>query len=105
MQEEKSVFSGIDETDVDLIVLDLPAPWNAIKSVEKSLRVGGYLVIYSPQITQTIDFVNAIKDNPNFIHEKTIELIERSWKIDGRIARPRSEGIGHTGFLTFVRKV
>ncbi|MBR9692022.1 methyltransferase domain-containing protein [Candidatus Woesearchaeota archaeon] len=103
--KEKSVFAGIDEKDVDLIVLDLAAPWNAIKSVEKSLRVGGYVVIYSPQITQTTDFVNAIKSNKNFIYEKTIELMERSWKIDGRIARPRSEGIGHTAFLSFVRRV
>ena len=103
--KEKSIFQGIDEKDVDLIVLDLPAPWNAIKAAEKSLRIGGYLVCYNPQITQTADFVNAINGNKSFIYEKTIELMERSWKIDGRIARPRSEGIGHTGFLSFVRKV
>ena len=103
--KEKSIFSGIDEKDVDLIVLDLPTPWNAIKAAEKSLRVGGYLVCYNPQITQTADFVNAVMANERFICEKTIELIERSWKIDGRVARPRSGGIGHTGFLTFVRRV
>ena len=103
--KEKSIFSGIDETGVDLVVLDLPTPWNAIKAVEKSLRIGGYLVCYNPQITQTANFVNAVMTNENFIHEKTIELVERSWKIDGNIVRPRSEGIGHTGFLSFVRRV
>ena len=90
---------------VDLVVLDLPTPWNAIQAVEKALRVGGYLVVYNPQITQTADFVNAVKANDKFIHEKTIELIERNWKINGPVARPRSGGIGHTGFLSFVRRV
>lgn len=103
--KNKNIFSGIDETDVDLIVLDLPTPWNAIKSAEKGLRIGGYLVCYNPQITQIADFVNAINKNDNFIYEKTLELIERNWKIQGQIARPKSEGIGHTGFLTFVRRV
>jgi len=103
--KNKNIFSGIDEKDVDLIVLDLPTPWDAIKSAEKSLRTGGYLVCYNPQITQTADFVNAINKNDKFIYKKTVELIERSWKIQGKIARPKSEGIGHTGFLTFVRKV
>ncbi len=103
--KEKSIFKGIDEKDVDLVVLDLPTPHNAISAAEKALRVGGYLVCYSPQITQTIDFVNAIKNNPKFIPEKTVELMERSWKIDGLIARPRRGGIGHTGFLSFARRV
>ncbi|GAG08477.1 unnamed protein product, partial [marine sediment metagenome] len=89
----------------DLIVLDLPTPWNAIKAVEKGLRTGGYLVCYNPQITQIAGFVNAVDKNDNFIYEKTIELIERNWKIQGQIARPKSEGIGHTGFLVFVRRV
>ena len=56
-------------------------------------------------MTQTTDFVNALKGNDTFLYEKTVELIERSWKIDGVVARPRSEGIGHTAFLTFVRKI
>ena len=44
-------------------------------------------------------------NNDKFLYEKTIELIEREWRIEGRIARPKSEGIGHTGFLTFCRRV
>ena len=103
--KEKSIFSGIDEKDVDLIVLDLPSPWNALKAAEKSLRIGGYLVCYNPQITQTADFVNAIAATKCFLYERTIELIERNWKIDGRIVRPESEGIGHTGFISFIRRV
>jgi len=102
---EKSIFSGIPDKNVDLVVLDLPTPHNAIKSAEKALRVGGYLVCYNPQVTQTADFVNAIKKNKSFIFEKTVELMERSWKVEGLVARPKSAGIGHTAFLSFARKV
>lgn len=103
--KKKDVFKGIDEKELDLIVLDMPNPWNAIKSCENSLRIGGYLVIYVPTILQISDFVNEIKKYNSFVYLKTIELIERRWKIDGRIARPTSEAIGHTGFLCFVRKI
>ena len=102
---EKSIFSGIPDKNVDLVVLDLPTPHNAIAAAEKALKVGGYLVCYNPQVTQTADFVNAIKKNSKFIFERTVELMERSWKIEGLIARPKSESIGHTAFLSFARKV
>lgn len=103
--KKKDIFAGIDEEELDLIVLDVPNPWNGLRSCEKSLRVGGYLVIYVPTILQISDFVNELKKYDSFVYLKTIELIERQWKIDGRIARPNSEAIGHTGFICFSRKI
>ena len=103
--KKKSIFKGIDEKELDLIVLDIPDPWNAIKSCEKSLKIGGYLVVYLPSISQISDFVNEVKKYNSFVYLKTIELIERHWKIEGRISRPKSEAIGHTGFLSFVRRI
>lgn len=87
----------------DVVILDLPEPWEAIKSVEKSLRPGGYVVSYSPTIPQTADFVNNLSER--FIHERTIEIILRNWEIDGRKVRPRSKGIGHSGFISISRKI
>lgn len=103
--KKKDIFKGFDEKDIDLIVLDMPNPWNAIKSCENSLKIGGYLVIYVPTILQISDFVNEINKYESFVYLKTIELIERQWKIDGRVARPTSDAIGHTGFMTFCRKI
>ncbi|MFC1704915.1 tRNA (adenine-N1)-methyltransferase [Nanoarchaeota archaeon] len=99
------ICKGIDEKDIDLVTLDLPAPWNAIVPAEKALKVGGFMVSYSPSITQTTDFVNEVKKFPNLIYERTMEIIKRSWEINGRKVRPQTRGIGHTGFLTFVRKI
>jgi tRNA (adenine57-N1/adenine58-N1)-methyltransferase catalytic subunit len=103
--KNKDIFKGIDEKGVDLIVLDMPNPWKGIKSCSKALKIGGYLVIYVPTVLQISEFVNELKKYDEFIYLKTIELIERQWKIDGRVARPKSEGIGHTGFICFCRKI
>ena len=103
--KNKDVYKEIDEKDVDLITLDLPSPWNAIKPAEKALKIGGYLVSYSPTVPQVMDFVTVISSNENFLYIKTCELIKRNWDVEGRKVRPKSEGIGHSGFLTFCRKI
>jgi len=103
--KNKNVYDGIDEKDVDLVMLDLPEPWKAINAAKKALKVGGFLVSYSPSIPQTVDFVNEINKDKDFVHVKTSEILEREWEIDGRKVRPRSQQIGHSGFISFVRRI
>ena len=103
--KNKDVYSGIDEKDIDLVVLDLPEPWKAITNAKKALKVGGFLVSYSPSIPQTMDFVNEIHKNTNFVHVKTSEIIEREWEVEERKVRPKSRGIGHSGFISFCRRI
>jgi len=103
--KNKNIYKGIDEEDVDLIVLDIPEPWNAIRSAEKALKIGGFLVSYSPSVPQVMDFVNTISKSDSFIVLKTVEVIERNWEISERKVRPVSQGIGHSGFMTFVRRI
>jgi tRNA (adenine57-N1/adenine58-N1)-methyltransferase len=103
--KKKNIFRGIDEKDVDLITLDLPDPWNAIGVAEKALKVGGYIVSYSPTVPQVADFVNIIKKKPDLMHQRTIELIKREWEVEERKVRPMTTQNVHTGFLTFVRKI
>ncbi len=103
--KNKNIYEGIDENEVDVITLDLPSPWNAINSAQKALKTGGFLVNYSPCITSAADFVNAIIKNENFIHMKTVELINREWKIQNLAVRPASQKTVHSGFLSFCRKI
>lgn len=100
-----SVYESIDEKNVDVITLDLPEPWEAVDNAEKALKPGGFIMSYSPTIPQVMDFIKAIKENEKLIFLKTIEIIERDWDVDGRKVRPATQKIGHSGFLTFVRKV
>ena len=101
--KNKDAKLGFSEKNVDVIVLDLPDPWELIDSVKKSLKIGGFLVSYSPTIPQVMDFVESLDDSFNYI--KTSEIIEREWEINKRKVRPRSQAIGHSGFLSFVRKI
>ncbi|MAE42667.1 SAM-dependent methyltransferase [Candidatus Woesearchaeota archaeon] len=103
--KNKNIYEGIDEKNVDLVALDLPEPWRALSSVKKALKVGGFLVSYSPSIPQVMDFVDKVRKNKNFAYIKTSEIIEREWEVEGRKVRPRSQAIGHSGFLSFVRRI
>jgi len=101
----KSLYDGIDEKEVDLITLDVPEPWKVIQHAAKALKIGGWLVSYSPSVPQVQDFVAELHKNEQLLYLKTVELIERLWEIEGRRVRPKSTGIGHSGFLTFARKI
>ena len=103
--KKSNIYEGIKEKNIDLITLDLPEPWKVIKHAEKALKIGGFLVSYSTSIPQTADFVNEVRKSDNFLFLKTSELIDREWKIDGRRIRPKSDGIGFSGFITFARRI
>lgn len=101
-QKNKDVYEGIDEKNLDLAVLDLPEPWQALKHSHNALKSGCFLVAYLPTITQVNELLNNIE---GFLHERTIEVMEREWYIEGKKVRPKSQMIGHTGFLVFLRRV
>lgn len=101
----KDLTNKIDEKDVDAVILDIPQPWDALDNAFKAVKVGGIIVAYCPTITQISKFSDKVAKNDKLYNVKTIELIERKWKVKGRAVRPVSEAIGHTAFLTFVRRV
>jgi len=103
--KNQDIHKKIDEKNLDLITLDLPDPWNAVNNAAKALKKGGFLVSYSPTIPQISDFVTEINKHKELLYLETIEIIERQWEINERKVRPKSQQIGHSGFLTFVRRI
>ncbi|MBR9690332.1 methyltransferase domain-containing protein [Candidatus Woesearchaeota archaeon] len=99
----QNVYKTIPEKNADLITLDLPEPWEAAKNAKKALKVGGFLVAYTPTTSQLADFVNKLPEG--MVHLKSIEIIEREWEVKDRKVRPKTASIGHSGFLTFVRRI
>lgn len=100
--KNKDIYEGVDEKNLDAIILDLAEPWKVLKHAEKALKCGGFLVAYLPNITQVIQLVRSL--NSPFILDKVEEVIEREWYVDDRV-RPVNTILGHTAFLVFVRKI
>lgn len=104
----KSIYDKIDEKDVkdvDLVTLDLPEPWLAAENAAFLLKSGGFLISYSPTTPQVSDFVEKVKKIESLQYIKTVEVIVRDWEIEERKVRPKSAAIGHSGFISFVRKM
>ncbi|MCK5636338.1 MAG: tRNA (adenine-N1)-methyltransferase [Thermoplasmatales archaeon] len=100
----KDVTTGISEKNLDAIILDIPNPWDAVEHAYKALKPGGYLCTYSPLTSQVENTVKEIKKH-NFIEIKTIENIQRKMVVSDKGMRPSFDMLGHTGYLTFARKV
>ncbi len=98
------IYSGVKEKNFDVATLDVTEPWKALKSMNRALKIGGFLVTYSPHITQSLNVCNDANEN-GFYVIMTEETIERKWDVEGLRARPEYRMLGHTGFLTFLRKV
>jgi tRNA (adenine57-N1/adenine58-N1)-methyltransferase len=101
--ELRNCYDGIDET-VDRVVLDLPEPWQVVKHAERALRPGGILAAYTPTILQASQLRETL-DASRFAMAETIEVLHRSWHIDGLSVRPDHRMVAHTGFLTVARLV
>jgi tRNA (adenine57-N1/adenine58-N1)-methyltransferase len=100
--EVRDVYEGIEETDLDRVVLDLPEPWQVVPHLLTALHAGGIVVAYTPSIVQASQFRAALDDGP-FGFAETIEVLHRSWHIEGNAVRPDHRMVAHTGFLTSAR--
>ena len=98
------VRSGITQRDVDAVLIDIPDPWAAVPAAWDALRPCGHLATFSPNMEQVKETVTAIRKNP-FIDVRTVELIEREIEVREVGVRPSFAALGHTGYLTFARKV
>jgi len=100
----KDVTKGIKEKNLDAVILDIPNPWEAVSHSYKALKIGGYLCTYSPLISQVENTIKQIRKH-KFIEIKTFENIQREMVVSDFGTRPSFDMLGHTGYLTFARKV
>jgi tRNA (adenine57-N1/adenine58-N1)-methyltransferase len=98
------ITGGIEERDVDAIVLDMATPWLVIDHVWEALAGSGVFLSFSPTIEQVMKTVYALEAKP-FIEVETVELILRRITVAENKTRPETLMIGHSGYLTTARKV
>ncbi|MCX6706756.1 MAG: methyltransferase domain-containing protein [Candidatus Woesearchaeota archaeon] len=88
-------YAKTEETkdkNADLVAIDLPDPWKALDNAVRAAKTGGFIISNEAR-------------KKGLLVLRTIELIEREWVLDKDRARPDFRGLGHTGFLTFARKL
>jgi tRNA (adenine57-N1/adenine58-N1)-methyltransferase len=96
--------NNIEQRNVDAVVLDMATPWEAVEKVKTYLKFSGILISFSPTIEQVKKTVTAMRIC-DFIEINTYELIKRKIQVKENATRPEVRMIGHTGYLTFGRKI
>ena len=100
--ELRDAYAGIDERDIDRVVLDLPEPWQVVPHAMEALRPGGILVAYNPSITQ-VSQLREVLASKAWNGTRSLEVLHRGWYVEGTAVRPDHRMVAHTGFLTVAR--
>lgn len=100
--EIRDCYAGIDEVGLDRVVLDLPEPWQVVPHAASALVPGGILVAYTPSIVQVSQLHEAL-GAVGFFNAETVEILQRTWHVEGLAVRPDHRMVAHTGFLTHAR--
>ena len=95
---------GVDPGELSSVLLDLPEPWEVVRSAKAALVEGGYLATYTPTYNQLERAVRSMRE-VGLGDVRALELLERPIQVGEGGTRPAFEMLGHTGFLAAGRKV
>lgn len=96
---------GIDDMGAfDLLTLDTQDAPDVVAHAQDILVSGGYVSVYSPFVENARAAELAAHD-ADLDYVETVETIQRQMDFDDRGSRPSTKGVGHTGYLTFARKL
>ena len=96
--------AGIDERDLDRMVMDLAEPWTLLPAAHQALRPGGVLIVYVPTVLQVKQFVDQAR-TAGFADVQVTETLLRPWHVRGLSIRPAHRMVAHTGFVITCRRL
>lgn len=91
--------------EVDRVVLDMLAPWEALGTVSRQLVPGGVLVAYVATTTQLSTVTEALREQRCWTEPQAWESLVRPWHVAGLAVRPEHRMIAHTAFLLVTRRL
>lgn len=100
----RDVYEGIEERDLDAVILDVPEPWRAVGAAAEALRSGGVLLAWVPTTLQLYETARALQEDPRFGDVAVSETLLRPWDVGPQTARPAHRMVAHTGFLISARR-
>lgn len=103
--EFNEVLADWPEQSVDRVILDMLTPWECLEHSLRVLSSGGVLLVYVATVTQLSRVVEAMRESKQLTEPEATESMVRNWHVEGLAVRPEHRMIGHTGFLTWARKL
>jgi len=94
---------GIEERDIDAVILDMATPWLVVPHAYEALRGSGIFVSFSPTVDQVVKTVEGLRQN-GFAGIETFESMFRGMQVERGKTRPETLMTGHTGYITVARK-
>lgn len=99
----KDATEGIEEREIDTVVLDLATPWLVVPHAHEALKGSGILVSFSPTINQIVKTTEVLREK-GFVGIETVECLLRRMQTEKDRIRPETLMTGHTGYMVFARK-
>ncbi|HLF61361.1 MAG TPA: tRNA (adenine-N1)-methyltransferase [Acidimicrobiia bacterium] len=99
------VSEHVGRVQPDRIILDLPEPWHTMEAAAEQQPPGGVFSAFLPTVPQVQTLVERATLTGRFAEIEVKEFLFRDWNVAGRSVRPEHSMIGHTGFLTFMRRI
>ena len=97
----KSVFE-LKEKELDLVLYDLPNPWEGVDAAHRALKKGGYFVAYLPTTNQVRKWLSS---TDKFAEHRVVTSTTLDWKTDPAAFRPKSKTLAHTAFVCAARRL
>ncbi|AKG39006.1 hypothetical protein MA03_06785 [Infirmifilum uzonense] len=101
--KNRDIRDGIEEEDVDAVLLDLPSPWEIIHEAYAKLTHGGSLTVFVPTLTQVEKTLRSLRSS-DFKLIEVSESIQRKYQVTPGELRPLTLGVMHTGYIIRARK-
>ena len=98
----KDIANGLDESNVEILFLDVPNPYDLLEQVYAAMMPGGFFGCILPTANQVSRMISALHRN-NFAFVDICEIMLRFYKANPNRLRPTDRMVAHTGYLVFAR--
>jgi tRNA (adenine57-N1/adenine58-N1)-methyltransferase len=97
-------YEGIEEQEIDRVVIDVAEPWRVLLHAAPALRPGGVLIGFVPTVVQVKALVDALRAHGQFAAIEVMENLLRFWHVKNLSVRPEHRMVAHSGFIIVARR-
>ncbi len=104
MFKQDIMKEGLEQSNIDVAIIDLGDPWNVLQIVHQCLKNSGSVAIICPTMNQLEKAAKRLYE-VGFTDIESSEIMIRNIEAREGKTRPSTRMIGHTTYLIFARKI